>query len=121
MPAFPRNPFTSWQHGQTHRLLKKHPSIFGLPFLLLIVGSSFALQPFAQARYDLQDKKITAVSKEQQLKLEQSKKKFDLREAYFNIQEKPEEDWNPEKRIPRPKGLPEWGVAPSGPPAKPSS
>ena len=60
MPAFPRNPFTSWKHGQTHRLLKKHPSIFGVPFLLLIVGSSFALQPFTQARYDLQDKKITA-------------------------------------------------------------
>ena len=63
MPAFPRNPFTSWQHGQAHRILKKHPSIFGVPFLLLIVGSSFALQPFTQARYDLQDKKISAASR----------------------------------------------------------
>jgi cytochrome c oxidase assembly protein subunit 16 len=45
-----------------HQTLKKHPAYFGVPFLLIIVGASFALQTFTQIRYDLHDQKVTQVS-----------------------------------------------------------
>lgn len=43
------------------RVLKKHPSYFGVPFVLLMVAGSFALSTFTQTRYDLHEKKVTQV------------------------------------------------------------
>ena len=81
------------------------------------------------------------MSKEQELKLTNNKKKFDIREEYFvcsvlsllwmvsddafsvmiqRLSAAPNENWEP-KRIARPKGLPEWGVPPTEPPAKDGS
>ena len=44
-----------------HSMLRKHPSLFGIPFLVIIVGASFGLQSFTQTRYDLHDQKIKKV------------------------------------------------------------
>ncbi|EEB92304.1 hypothetical protein MPER_09212 [Moniliophthora perniciosa FA553] len=91
------------------------------------------MTPFAQTRYDLHDQKVKqarnhldqhckeritemVVSKEQELKLDGNRRKFDIREEYFKLSA--DEDWEP-KRIQRPKGLPEWGVPPTEPPPKP--
>ncbi|KAI0026696.1 cytochrome c oxidase assembly protein COX16-domain-containing protein, partial [Vararia minispora EC-137] len=102
-------------------LIRKHPSLFGVPFLILMVGASFALVPFTQTRYDLQEQQTSQVTKEQELKLEKDRKKFDLREAYYEMGGgQDNDDWEPTKRIPRPPGLPEWGVAPPEAPPKPS-
>ncbi|CCL98763.1 uncharacterized protein FIBRA_00768 [Fibroporia radiculosa] len=114
MPPFASNPLKS---NPIHRTLHKHPSLFGIPFLVIIVGASFALQSFTQTRYDLHDQKVTQVNKEQELGLAKNRKKFDIREEYFKLSAAPDEDWEP-KRIERPKGLPEWGVAPPEPPAR---
>ena len=79
------------------------------------------------------------MTKEQELRLDKNRKKFDIREEYFvrysfslfvisaqhlllemkRLSAAPDEDWEP-KRIARPKGLPEWGVPPTEPPAKTS-
>ncbi|KAH9928464.1 cytochrome c oxidase assembly protein COX16-domain-containing protein [Epithele typhae] len=100
------------------RLLKRYPALFGVPFVLIVVGASFAMQNFTQTKYDLQSQKVSAMTKEQELRLAQDRKKFDIREEYFKLNATAEHDWEP-KRIQRPKGLPEWGVPPPEPPADP--
>ncbi|KII88328.1 hypothetical protein PLICRDRAFT_41497 [Plicaturopsis crispa FD-325 SS-3] len=114
MAVFPSNPLNS---SPVHRTLRKYPGLFGVPFILMIVGASFAMQSFTQTRYDLQDKKIKQVSKEEALGLDKSRKQFDIREEYFKLSAARDDNWEP-KRIERPKGLPEWGVPPTEPPPK---
>lgn len=58
MPTFPSNPVHS---SPIHSTLRKYPGLFGIPFLILIVGASFGLQSFTQTRYDLHDQKVTQV------------------------------------------------------------
>ncbi|KAI0934894.1 hypothetical protein AcV5_006588 [Taiwanofungus camphoratus] len=134
MPTFPSHPLNT---SPIHRTLRKYPLLFGVPFVVIIVGASFGLQSFTQTRYDLQDQKVSQVNKEQELGLAKSRKKFDIREEYFvrctcvasnvscsqpiqRLNAAQDEDWEP-KRIERPKGLPEWGVPPSEPPSKPTN
>jgi Cytochrome c oxidase assembly protein COX16 len=102
MPAFPSRPLNK---SPLHLRLKKHPALFGVPFLLVMVGASFGLQAFTQTRYDLHSQKVTQVrtpplpplfdvylcscalfiqmSREQELGLDRNRKKFDAREEYF--------------------------------------
>ncbi|KAF9532811.1 cytochrome c oxidase assembly protein COX16-domain-containing protein, partial [Crepidotus variabilis] len=101
--------------GSMNRLVRKHPSLFGVPFLLIMVGASYGLTLFTQTRYDLHDQKVKNVTKEQELKLKKDRKKFDIREEYFRLSAQADEDWEP-RRIQRPAGLPEWGVPPTTPP-----
>ncbi|EIN07033.1 hypothetical protein PUNSTDRAFT_71377 [Punctularia strigosozonata HHB-11173 SS5] len=132
MPTFQSNPV---KPSRTSTLLRKHPSLFGVPFIVMMVAASFGLAQFTQTRYDLQDQKVTQasylllahrsssfthisqVTKEQALGLKANRKKFDIREEYFKLSSSGDEDWEP-KRIQRPKGLPEWGVPPSEPPQR---
>jgi len=114
MPTFPSNPVNP---GSVHRTLRRYPGLFGVPFLILIVGASFGLQSFTQTRYDLHDQKVTQVTKEQALGLDKNRKKFDIREEYFKLSSAADDKWEP-KRIERPKGVPEWGVPPTEPPPK---
>ena len=58
MPPFQTNPLNP---NPIHTLLRKHPSLFGVPFVLIIVGASFGLQQFTQTRYELQDQKVQNV------------------------------------------------------------
>ncbi|KAI0293604.1 cytochrome c oxidase assembly protein COX16-domain-containing protein [Russula brevipes] len=115
MPAFASRPLS---RSPLYQRLKRHPALFGVPFLLVMVGASFGLQAFAQTRYDLHSQKVTQMSREQELGLDRNRKKFDAREEYFKLSATSEENWEP-KRIERPKGLPEWGVAPARPPSPP--
>jgi len=115
MPAFASKPLN---RSPLYRRLKRHPALFGVPFLLVMVGASFGLQSFTQTRYDLHSQKVTQMSREQELGLDRNRKKFDVREEYFKLGATSEEEWEP-KRIQRPKGLPEWGVAPAQPPSPP--
>lgn len=57
MPTFQSNPLNS----PIHKVLKKHPGLFGVPFLVLIVGASFGLTSITQTRYDLHDQKFQQV------------------------------------------------------------
>ncbi|KAG5639849.1 hypothetical protein DXG03_002828, partial [Asterophora parasitica] len=72
-----------WRQTPLNRLLKKYPGLFGVPFVLIMVGASYGLTPFTQTRYDLHDQKVKQVTKEQELNLNKNRKKFDIREEYF--------------------------------------
>jgi len=109
MPAFPSRPLNV---SPLNRTFRKYPLLFGIPFILIVAGASYGLIPFAQTRYELQDRKVSQVSKEQELGLDKHGKPFDIREEYFKLSAKADENWEP-KRIERPKGLPEWGVPPT--------
>ncbi|KAF8552013.1 hypothetical protein OG21DRAFT_1466370 [Imleria badia] len=111
MPTFQSNPLNP---SLLQRKIKRHPALFGLPFILIMVGASFGLQSFTQTRYDLQDKKIRQLSQEEALGLDKSKKKFDIREEYYKLSSVAEQEWEP-KRIARPRDAPEWGVPPTRP------
>ncbi|KAI8982915.1 cytochrome c oxidase assembly protein COX16-domain-containing protein [Trametes punicea] len=113
MPTFSSNPVKAPAYS---KIFRKYPALFGVPFVLIIVGASFGLQQFTRTRYELHDQKVTALSKEQELGLSRDRKKFDIREEYFKLSAAAAQDWEP-KRIERPKGLPEWGVPPPEPPA----
>ncbi|KZT23983.1 hypothetical protein NEOLEDRAFT_1135813 [Neolentinus lepideus HHB14362 ss-1] len=113
MAVFRSQPLNS---SPIHKTLRKHPAMFGVPFVLMMVGASFALQQFTQTRYDLQDQKVSQVSKEEALGLKKNRKKFDIREEYFKLSQEIEDNYEI-KRVERPKDLPEWGVPPEEPPA----
>lgn len=98
MPTFSSNPLRTSNLNQT---LRKNPAVFGIPFILIIIGASYGLASFTQTRYDLQDKKVKMVrlfvlsfrchyslillqvNKEEELGLKKQKRKFDIREEYF--------------------------------------
>jgi cytochrome c oxidase assembly protein subunit 16 len=97
MPTFTSKPLSP---APLNKLFRKNPLLFGVPFVLIIVGASYGLVPFAQTRYDLQDQKVFKVctqfqhsyrfnpnivqmTKEQELGLNKNRKKFDIREEYF--------------------------------------
>lgn len=64
--------------------LRKYPFVlFGLPFVSIVVLSSFALAGFTQTKYELHDTKVTAMSKEEEIKMRKDRKKIDIREEYF--------------------------------------
>ena len=58
MPTFSSNPLNEARYSKVFR---KHPALFGVPFVLLIVGASYGMQQFTQTRYDLHSQKVTAV------------------------------------------------------------
>ncbi|KAF5323818.1 hypothetical protein D9619_012989 [Psilocybe cf. subviscida] len=118
MSVFGPNPYKN--HSTVNTMIRKHPSLFGIPFILLMVGASFGLTTFTQTRYDHHDQKVKVMSKEQELNLKKDRKKFDIREEYFRLSAEADENWE-NIRIARPKGIPEWGVPPTEPPSKDSS
>ncbi|RSH87640.1 Cytochrome oxidase assembly [Apiotrichum porosum] len=66
--------------------VRKHPFVlFGLPFLSIVVVSSFALKSFTQNRYDLDNQKVQAVNKEESLGMAKDRKKIDIREEYYRL------------------------------------
>jgi len=114
MPTFQSNPVnpSPWAH-----IVRKHPALFGVPFLIIIVGASFGMTAFTQTRYDLQNQRASQVTKEEELGLNKRKKKFDIREEYYRLQATKSDDWE-QKRVERPKGTPDWGVPPTEPPPR---
>ncbi|GJJ12043.1 hypothetical protein Clacol_006284 [Clathrus columnatus] len=100
--------FRNYNYGT----FRKHPTWFGIPFVLLIVAASFGLETLTRTRYEVYAQKVSEVSEEERLKLQKNRKKIDLREEYFRLKAKGNEEWD-SIRIPRPKGVPEWGVPPT--------
>lgn len=79
--------------------------------VFLIVAASFGLEKLTRTRYEIHAQKVTEITEEERLRLQKNRKKIDLREEYFKLKSKGNEDWE-SVRVPRPKGLPEWGVPP---------
>lgn len=117
MPTFESKPLrksNSWLARLAPQVRRRPLLFFGLPFLATIVGASFGLANLTQTRYDYNATKVQTISKEEELRMKKDRKRIDIREEYFKLQSKQDEldDWEP-KRIERPDGVAEWGVAPT--------
>ncbi|KAK4684924.1 cytochrome c oxidase assembly protein subunit 16, partial [Tremellales sp. Uapishka_1] len=128
--------------------LRRHPFLFfGLPFLSLVVASSFAMQEFTQTRYDYHGQKVRSMDKEEELGMSRERKRVDIREEYYRLNDpksslssldaaapssipraptkRPNMSFTPTSqdeyepvRVPRPSGVPEWGGGFGGPEAE---
>ena len=81
-------PFTSKSLNQSTptflNQIRKHPFVlFGLPFVGIIVVSSFALSSFTQTRYDYQQSRVQSVNVEEGLGMRSDRRKVDLKEEYY--------------------------------------
>lgn len=139
MAVFPTLPLTPSRTTTVVRSAsRRRPFLyFGLPFVFVVVASSFGLSTLTQTRYDLRDTKVNSVSKEEALHMNKNRKKIDIREEYFRLQAKDVaagkmsangtgkgkaagamggdadlDDWD-NKRIQRLPGQAEWGSLPS--------
>ena len=64
--------------------VRRHPFLlFGLPFLSIVVASSYVLQNITRTRYDLHDQRVTSMSKEEELGMSNKRKRVDIREEYY--------------------------------------
>jgi cytochrome c oxidase assembly protein subunit 16 len=64
--------------------LRRSPFLFfGLPFLTIIVGGSFALTNFTTIRYERHDEKVKITTEEEVLKLDKDRRRPDVREEYY--------------------------------------
>ncbi|GAA6030698.1 hypothetical protein JCM8097_006277 [Rhodosporidiobolus ruineniae] len=101
--------------------LRRRPFLlFGAPFLLTVVLSSFALSSFTQTRYDYRDQKVQSMSKEEELGMRRDRRKIDVREEYFRMQTTGDlagSEWE-NKRVSRLPGQAEWGEMPELPVGK---
>ncbi|PWN48163.1 FAD-dependent thiol oxidase [Violaceomyces palustris] len=117
MPPFQSKPFrpNSTRLSRFVPKVRRHPVLlFGLPFILTIVGASFGLSTLTQTRYDYNATKVQSISKEEELRMKKDRRRIDIREEYFKLQAKGDDldDWEP-KRIERPNDSPDW-VPPTG-------
>ncbi|KAJ9116703.1 hypothetical protein QFC20_000638 [Naganishia adeliensis] len=109
----PLNP-TPFQRAVKTRLQRRPFIYFGLPFIGLVIFSSYALEKFTKTRYEYQSTKVQSVTKEEQLKMDKNRKRVDLKEEYYRLQglnseKNVDDDWE-NVRVPRPAGVPEWGT-----------
>lgn len=114
MPTFPSQPLnpSPLQKSLSSRLRRRPFIYFGLPFLSIVTLASFSLSSFTQTRYDLHNTKVQSVSKEEELRMDKQRKKVDIKEEYYRLQrigQMEDQSWD-QVRVPRPKGVPEWGA-----------
>ncbi|KAF8447277.1 hypothetical protein L210DRAFT_3712828, partial [Boletus edulis BED1] len=81
------------------------------------VHTHHGCQAFTQIRYDLHDKKIKqASSYREALKINRSKKRFDIREEYYKLNAVGKQDWEPKPSGPASPSAPSTsGSAPPSP------
>ncbi|WWD03227.1 hypothetical protein V865_001278 [Kwoniella europaea PYCC6329] len=85
MTAFPSRPLNKTTPTFLTQI-RKHPFVlFGLPFVGIIVASSFALSSFTQTRYDYQQSKVQSVGAEEGLGMRSDRRKVDLKEEYYRL------------------------------------
>ncbi|OAA61647.1 cytochrome c oxidase-assembly factor mitochondrial [Niveomyces insectorum RCEF 264] len=109
MPAFPKNKYRTAAHANTfaakyRAAMAKHPFLlFGLPFLVVIVGGSFVLTPATAIRYERHDRKVHQVSREEELGIGKAGRRVNMREEYYRMAHKDLDNWE-QKRVERLKG-----------------
>jgi len=85
-------------------MMAKRPFLlFGLPFLTVIVGASFALTPATAIRYERHDRKVRQMTRDEELGVGKLGRKVDIREEYYRLSAKDTDNWE-QKRVKRLKG-----------------
>jgi Cytochrome c oxidase assembly protein COX16 len=80
---------------KTFNTIHRHPSWFGIPFVLLIVAASFGLQNLTQTRYDLQARRVHEVKPTCNIIFEQFAYEINIigfRRGAAEIEEEPQEN-----------------------------
>ncbi|OCF43048.1 cytochrome c oxidase-assembly factor COX16 [Kwoniella heveanensis CBS 569] len=88
MPPFTSKPLNASSSATSTFLtqIRRHPFIlFGLPFVGIIVGSSFALSEFTQTRYDYQQSRVRSMDAQEELGMRGDRRKVDLKEEYYRL------------------------------------
>ena len=111
MPVFPSKKFlSSGEQGIValyRRHLGRHPFLlFGLPFVATMVAGSFFLTPATAVRYELHDRKVRQLTKEEEVGLGKDRRKVDMNEEYYRLAAKDLESWE-NKRVERLEGEPD--------------
>lgn len=89
------------------RHLGRHPFLlFGLPFIATMVAGSFFLTPATAVRYELHDRKVRQLTKEEEVGLGKDRRKVDVNEEYYRLAAKDLESWE-NKRVERLEGEPD--------------
>ncbi|WVF71128.1 hypothetical protein IAT40_005925 [Kwoniella sp. CBS 6097] len=88
MPPFtskPLNPSSSSASTFLTQIRRRPFILFGLPFVGIIVGSSFALSEFTQTRYDYQQSRVRSMDAQEELGMRGDRRKVDLKEEYYRL------------------------------------
>ncbi|EFX01929.1 cytochrome c oxidase-assembly factor mitochondrial [Grosmannia clavigera kw1407] len=109
MGAFQRKKFQSSADANKfasryRAAMAKHPFLlFGLPFLVVMVGGSFVLTPATAIRYERHDRMVRQLSREEELGIGKGGRRADMREEYYRLAHKDLDNWE-QKRVKRLKG-----------------
>lgn len=91
MGYFPARKFRpdSFQYtlaARYRRGLNRYPFLlFGLPFLTTILAGSFFLTPATALRYERHDRRVSQLSKDEELGLGKDRRKVDINEEYYRL------------------------------------
>ncbi|TPX36119.1 hypothetical protein SmJEL517_g01592 [Synchytrium microbalum] len=82
--------------GRLQQAAKRNTFLYvGVPFLGLVALVTYGFSNLTQVRYDLQQKRVTTVSKEEQLGLDRNRKRLTMQQAYWDITRKKNlDDWD---------------------------
>lgn len=89
MAAFGKKKYVSAAEANTvaaryRAALAKRPFLlFGLPFMAIIVGGSFALTPATAVRFEKHDRKVRQMTREEELGVGRAGRKVDIRDEYY--------------------------------------
>ncbi|KAJ1918339.1 Cytochrome oxidase assembly [Mycoemilia scoparia] len=88
--------------GGYQRLAQKYPFIFiGIPFFAAVIGGTYILVPMQETRYEIRDSRAKELKQDEQLKVKKARRKIDLQEEYWRLQESGDwGDWE-NKRVQR--------------------
>lgn len=75
---------------------------FGLPFMMMLFGATYMLSEFTQLRYDRHDRKVTAVTEDESLSIAKGRRKIDLKDEFYRLQQMDIDNWEQQrvKRLP---------------------
>ena len=95
--------FQLWHQKYLASMHRQPFLLFGLPFLICVVGGSFLLTPVTALRYERHDRKVRTLSKDEELGLGKDRRRVDAKTEYYRLAAKDLDDWE-NKRVERLKG-----------------
>lgn len=96
----------TWKGKYMNNLQRHHFLLFGLPFISVITLGAYFLSSFTAVRYEQHDRKVTQISEEDALKIKKGRRKVDMKDEYYRLQQMDLDSWE-QVRFPRFPGEPE--------------
>ncbi|CAN6652163.1 cytochrome c oxidase assembly protein Cox16p, mitochondrial [Trichomonascus vanleenenianus] len=93
----------TWRGWYMNNLRNHSFLLFGLPFISVLTAGAYFLSYFTAVRYEQHDRKVTAMSEEEALDVYKKRRKVDMREEYYRLQQMDLDSWE-QVRVPRFEG-----------------